>query len=318
MQDVKMVVGYPASGKSSASESLIAAGFIHLNRDKEGGSIADLLPKFEELLVSGKNVVLDNLFPSVASRAPFLEMAKKHKVPVECVYVSTSLEDSQINALFRMMERYKQIFWTPEDLQKLKEPDPNMFPSAVLFKYRNEFEKPSTAEGFIAVTEKKFVRRPYPKTHKHKALILDFDGTLRDVPPGTKYKYPTAANEVQILPGRTEILKRFIRDGYLIMGATNQSGVAKGHLSDEDARRFVELTMKMLDVHLTDYGICTHKIPPMTCYCRKPQSGQGVYLIHRHKLDPTQCIFVGDQTTDKTFANRLGIQYVDQAEFFKK
>ena len=42
----------------------------------------------------------------------------------------------------------------------------------------------------------------------------------------------------------------------------------------------------------------------------------GVYLIMKYGLDPTKCIFVGDQTTDKTFAKRLGMEYFDEADFF--
>ena len=61
---------------------------------------------------------------------------------------------------------------------------------------------------------------------------------------------------------------------------------------------------------------CPHNVPP-TCYCRKPQAGMGVGLIREHDLDPSQCVYVGDQTTDKTFAKRLGFQYEDAKSFFK-
>jgi hypothetical protein len=37
----------------------------------------------------------------------------------------------------------------------------------------------------------------------------------------------------------------------------------------------------------------------------------------KHKLSRKDCIFVGDMTTDKTFATRAGITYYDQADFFK-
>ena len=52
------------------------------------------------------------------------------------------------------------------------------------------------------------------------------------------------------------------------------------------------------------------------CYCRKPMSGMPVSFMLEHRLNPKLCIFVGDQTTDKTCATRMGIPYVDQAEFF--
>jgi len=45
--------------------------------------------------------------------------------------------------------------------------------------------------------------------------------------------------------------------------------------------------------------------------------GLVVEFILKHKLNRKECIFVGDMTTDETFAKRAGFQYVDHAEFFK-
>ena len=46
----------------------------------------------------------------------------------------------------------------------------------------------------------------------------------------------------------------------------------------------------------------------------------SLFLPHRGWLiacsDPRQCTYVGDQTTDRSFAQRCGFQFVDQAEFF--
>jgi len=76
-----------------------------------------------------------------------------------------------------------------------------------------------------------------------------------------------------------------------------------------------ERTNKLLGVDI-EYYYCPHRVPPITCYCRKPQSGLGVHLIETHKLNPAECIYVGDRGTDKTFAKRLGFNYVDANDFF--
>ena len=44
--------------------------------------------------------------------------------------------------------------------------------------------------------------------------------------------------------------------------------------------------------------------------------GLGVEFIEVYKLDPKQCIVVGDQTSDKTFARRCGFNYIDANTFF--
>jgi HAD superfamily hydrolase (TIGR01662 family) len=94
------------------------------------------------------------------------------------------------------------------------------------------------------------------------------------------------------------------KEGYLLLGASNQSGVAKGQLTAADAEACFAETAKQLGVEFTEVKYCPHKVPPIGCYCRKPGPGMGVELIVKYKLDPKQCIFVGDQTTDKSFAEK--------------
>lgn len=315
-----IILGAPASGKSSLSQTVIgdidySLSAIYLNRDSAGGTIAQLVPLARSALKQGKEVVLDNLFPTAESRKPFIDVARQLGARVDCIHVTTSIEDSIINALHRMWKRYGKLFLTTESLKEVKK-DPNMFPICVFFKYKKEFEKPTLEEGFESITEIDFVRE-FPSKYDGKALILDYDQTIRDIDPFNRgeYDYPVKPEQVKVIPGRSEIIKKYKRDGYVILGASNQSGVAKGVLTHTDAVNCFEETNRQLGVPI-DYMFCPHSVPP-SCYCRKPQSGIGVHFIEKYKLDPRKCIFVGDQTTDKTFAERLSFQYVDQGEFFK-
>jgi histidinol-phosphate phosphatase family protein len=121
---------------------------------------------------------------------------------------------------------------------------------------------------------------------------------------------------VVIKPGRAEVLGDLLEDGYLLLGVSNQSGIGKGVFTDEAARSCFRRTNSELGIHI-EYVYCPHRVPPSSCYCRKPQSGMGVHFIRKYNLDPAQCIMVGDQTTDKTFAKRLGFQYQSAENFFK-
>ncbi|KKL52582.1 hypothetical protein LCGC14_2284000, partial [marine sediment metagenome] len=181
-----------------------------------------------------------------------------------------------------------------------------------LFRYRKEFEKPTIEEGFVSVTKSKPVFA-WPLEYTNKAIILDYDDTLRKVVNGAQ-KYPTRPEEVEILPGRKEILKQLKEEGYLFFGVSNQSGVARGDVTYDNVVRCFERTNELLEAEI-EFHFCPHRVPP-SCYCRKPQSGIGVYLIHKYKLDPTQCVMVGDQTSDRTFAVRCGFQFVLANEYF--
>lgn len=306
-----MVCGAPASGKSTLTKGLVEKGAISLNRDTEGGTIAGLLPKMEALLQSDKDIVLDNTFAMAEVRKPFIEMAKKHGAEIECKLMNTTIEEAQYNAVQRAIGLIGK-FPTPEAIKEAKHT--NVFPPLVLFKYKKEFQKPSTDEGFSKVEVVKFVRKHNPE-FTNKAIILDYDGTLRECVNGNG-KYPTDVSHVEIKPGRKAVLDSYKEKGYLLFGLSNQSGVHKGDLTYDKAVELFNHTNKLLGVDI-DVRFCPHQSAPLSCYCRKPMSGVWVELMLKHKLDPKQSIMVGDMTTDKTFAARSGIQYYDQLDFFK-
>lgn len=306
-----MVVGYPASGKSTVTKELIKKGAVSLNRDTEGGTIVALLPKMEALLKDGKDVVLDNLFATAETRKPFIELAKQYGANISCVLMGTSIEDAQFNVVQRAIGLIGK-FPTPEAIKAAKHT--NIFPPLVLFKYKKDFQKPTVEEGFSKVEVVKFVRQPNPE-FTNKALIVDYDGTLRECVGGND-KYPVSKEQIEIKANRTKVLQAYKDKGYLLLGISNQSGVAKGELSEQAASELFDHTNKLLGIDI-EYRFCPHQSAPLSCYCRKPMPGVFVEFMLKHKLNQKECIFVGDMTTDKTFAARAGIQYVDQAEFFK-
>lgn len=306
-----MVVGYPASGKSTLTKDLVAKGYVSLNRDTEGGNMNSLLPKMEQMLQDGKDIVLDNTFAMAEVRKPFIEMAKKHGAEIECKLMNTTIEEAQYNVVQRAIGLIGK-FPTPEAIKEAKHT--NIFPPLVLFKYKKEFQKPSTDEGFSKVEVVKFVRKHNPE-FTNKAIILDYDGTLRECVNGNG-KYPTDESHVEIKPGRKAVLDSYREKGYLLFGLSNQSGVHKGDLTHDKAVQLFNHTNKLLGVDI-DVRFCPHQSAPLSCYCRKPMPGVWVDLMLKYKLDPKQCIMVGDMTTDKTFAARSGIQYYDQSDFFK-
>ena len=241
-----------------------------------------------------------------------LDVAKKHQVPVRCIYVKATAEDAQYNACQRMMERYGKLLM-PEDIEKMSKTDPNMFPTAVIFKYRKELEEPSPSEGFAKIETRKFVRRPQGADYTNVAVILDYDGTLRKTKSGDKY--PITPDDVEILPGRKDVLQQMQKKGVRLLGISNQGDVARGKLTKEQAIACFERTNELLGVSI-ECVFCPHNPAPIQCYCRKPMPGLGVQFIEKYKLNKAKCVYVGDQTTDKTFAERSGIPYQDAEKFF--
>lgn len=309
-KEIVIVMGYNAAGKTTITERYEKDGYARFNRDTLGGKLAGVAAAAAGALESGtEKVVLDNTYATVEQRAEVVKVGKRLKIPVKCVHLTTSLEDAQLNACLRMMHRIGKIV----DTEELKEiDDPNLFPPAAIFNYKKRFEKPAMTEGFSEIEVVKF-ERWYPPNWTKKALFVDYDQTLRD--STGDYPYPIHPREVKVLPGRKEKLREYEQEGYYIFGVSNQSGIAKGILTKMEADACFRKTNELLDQDIS-YRYCPHNIPPVRCYCRKPHPGMGAYYIHTYKLDPRQCIMVGDQTTDKTFAKRCGFKYFDQGDFF--
>jgi len=312
-QEVVLVGGYPAGGKTTLTQQFLDRGYERLNRDTVGGKVDDLLPRLDSLVAAGKSVVLDNLYATAASRAGTIKIAKKHGVPIRFVMMASTLEDAQFNACLRMVERCGRVLHPEEHGKGPHKDDPGLFPVAVLYKYRKELEEPTTGEGFTSVEKVPFVRR-FPAEWVNKAVIFDFDGTLRT--HVGKEKYPLQPSEVRAMVERAPRIREWAAKGYQLFGASNQSGVAKGTLTAAAAAACFVETLRQMGIAFDVVKFCPHKVPPISCYCRKPGPGMGVELIVTYKLDPRQCYYVGDLGTDASFAARCGFQFVDHNVFF--
>ena len=310
-KEIVLVIGYNAAGKSTLVEDFVKQGYKRLNRDIEGGTMDNLHHRAQHWLATGfaNKLVLDNTYPNIESRKFIIDVAQVQGATIRCVWLTTSFEDAQLNACLRMVRKTGKLL-QPEDFKKIN--DPNLFPPVALFHYRKSFQKPTVKEGFFKVEEIPFVRKWGPD-YINKAIIVDYDGTLR-LSTGEQ-KYPIELSDIQMLPGRAEKLREYQKKGYALLGASNQSGIARGTPVEKVIACFEE-TNKRLGLKI-EYMFCPHRIPPVSCYCRKPHTGISAFFIEKYKLLPPQCIMVGDMTSDETFATRSGFQYQDQSVFFK-
>ena len=309
--ELAILVGLPAAGKTTIVKDYIIKGYISISRDIDGGKLSDIDNKLKTSIDNGiENIILDNTYINKESRRNVINIGLAANYNVTCIYLDTSMEDAQYNAVTRMIQRHGKLFRTANDYKEVN--DSNMFPPAALYSARKLLEVPTKSEGFHNIITIKFKRKHNGYTNK--AILLDYDGTLRITKSGDLY--PTNPNDIQILPNRIERLKEYIDKGYILLGVSNQSGVAKGLLTFETAKACFDKTNELLGLNI-DVSFCPHSVPPITCYCRKPGVGHGIEFIEKYKLDPDQCIMVGDMTTDKTFSTRCGFKYIDQSVFFK-
>lgn len=311
--EVVLVMGIQGAGKSSRVAPYLAAGYARLNRDEQGGKLADLIPRLEALLAAGQQrVVLDNTYPTWASRAPVVRTAHRHGIPVRCVHLATPRSEALFNVVWRQLERYGRLL-APDELKQLQRVDPNLPPPSALATYSARFEAPSPLEGFNLIEEVPFVRQPRPEA-SGRGLLLDVDGTLRATLSGAPY--PSHPADVSLLPGRRERLLEWHERGYRLFLISNQSGIASGKVTRAMVEACMWRTVELLGLPVSEIRYCPHPAFPVACYCRKPMPGFGVDLLRRYGLSRSELVMVGDMESDADFARNVGARFEWADEFF--
>jgi len=305
-------MGLAGAGKSTLAGRLVAEGYHRLNRDEAGGSLRGLLPALERAVRDGvTRVVLDNTYLSRASRAAVIDAAGRLGLSARCVHASTSIEDAQINVVTRLIARYGRLL-DGEDLRRATRDDAGAFGPAAQFRMQRQLEAPALAEGFARIETVPFERR-WPPDHVERALFVWCDGIL--LRSRSRARTPVSADDVEVVAGCGEILRRYRDDGWRIIGLSWQPEIAAGTRTATDAEAVLACMCDRLGVDI-DTLYCPHAAGPPVCWCRKPLPGLAVLAIHRHRLDPARCVYVGDGPQDPGFARRLGFSYRPASAFF--
>jgi diketogulonate reductase-like aldo/keto reductase/predicted kinase len=297
--EVVLIMGLPAAGKSTLARRFVDEGYARLNRDEQGSSLRDLVPALDRLIGSGSTrVVLDNTYVTRKARAPVVLAAAERGLPVRCVWLATTLEDAQVNAVSRMLARYGRLL-DVDEIKQMDKKDTLAFGPGLQFRYQRELEPPESSEGFSVVDVVPF-QRVRRAEYGNRALIVWCEGVLRP------YDEQRAA-----------VLRQYESEGWRICTLSWQPQIAARSATPEEVEAgFAEL-QRRLRVSL-DASYCPHAAGPPVCWCRKPLPGLGVMLIERHKLDPSKCLYVAEGPQDPGFARKLGFAYREAAEFFAR
>lgn len=305
-------MGLPGAGKSTVARQLAAAGYTRLNRDEAGGSLTALLPVLDRAIVAGTNrLVLDNTYVTRKARGAVIQAAHRRGLPVRCLWVSTSVEDAQVNAVTRMVSRYGRLLG-PDEMKTVARKDVAAFPPGVQFRYQRELEPPDPSEGFSTIETVPFERRQDP-SFVNRAVIVWCDGVLLRSRAGSRM--PQNADDVDVSIDRGAVLRRYAEDGWKVLALSWLPEISERTMTPADADAVLTRLGELLGVPI-DVEYCPHPAGPPLCWCRKPLPGLGVVFQQRHRLDPSRCVYVGAGPQDPGFARKMGFQYRDAAEFF--
>jgi histidinol-phosphate phosphatase family protein len=143
------------------------------------------------------------------------------------------------------------------------------------------------------------------------AVFLDKDGTLvEDVP------YNADPARLRLTAGAVGALTRLRACGYALIVITNQPGVARGRVREDEVRRLRAHLLGDADLGLADLYYCPHdpagSVPAyaVPCACRKPAPGLILRACAEHGLDPRRSWFIGDILDDVEAGRRAGCRTI--------
>ena len=143
-----------------------------------------------------------------------------------------------------------------------------------------------------------------------KAVFLDRDGVINELiyyPEHGIIDSPFTVEQFRLFPGVGEAIKKFREMDYKVILASNQPGIAKGHMSEETferIRRKMKEALAKEGAFLDAEYFCLHhpeaKVEMLrtNCECRKPKPGLLLQAAKEMDIDLSQSWMVGDGLTD--------------------
>ncbi|WP_416673178.1 HAD hydrolase-like protein [Egbenema bharatensis] len=153
-------------------------------------------------------------------------------------------------------------------------------------------------------------------------MMVDLDGTVREPLSGQQYfQYP---QDQHIVPGADLAIRSYSPD-WIIVGITNQGGVAAGHKSMQHCIQEQQYTLHLFPelreiyfcpdfagrkcFRVTRHNVHNHSQTKWSGQYRKPRSGMLQLAMVRHHHTPQDSFYVGDRPEDEQAARQAGVSF---------
>ena len=144
-----------------------------------------------------------------------------------------------------------------------------------------------------------------------KAVFLDRDGTLNEDPG-----YIGNPDDVKLLPGTGKSLFDLKNSGYILIVISNQSGIARGLISEQDVTKVNNRLNELLSnfsVQIDAFYFCPAH-PDFSseeeCKCRKPSPELVLLASKDFNIDLSKSFFIGDSFSDILCGINAGLKTI--------
>jgi D-glycero-D-manno-heptose 1,7-bisphosphate phosphatase len=138
-----------------------------------------------------------------------------------------------------------------------------------------------------------------------RAVFFDRDGTLME-----DAHYCADPALVRVFPGVPEALHRLKEAGFGIFLITNQSGIGRGLLTEQQYRAVHREFLRQTGEGSIDGSYHCPDAPDVDSQCRKPEPGMVLRAAAEHAIDLGASYFVGDKAADIECGRRAGTRTI--------
>lgn len=137
----------------------------------------------------------------------------------------------------------------------------------------------------------------------NRAVFLDRDGVITQEPP----YYAHRLSQLKLISKSADAIRLLNENGFVVIIASNQSGIARGYYREEDAILFSQAMKENLakgGAYIDAIYYCPHHPEAgidrfrVDCNCRKPKPGMLIRAKEELNIDLKQSYIVGDKLSD--------------------
>lgn len=207
-----------------------------------------------------------------------------------------------------------EIFKLFGDVPEKKDLDRDILKSLIVDRKLAAYDSPEyvkdmgTPERYLRVAEDISSGLVEAKNLNQKqcAVFLDRDGTIN------VYKgFLRSVNEMELIDGVAEAIRRLNESRYLVIVVTNQPVIARGECSYDELNQIhakMETMLGMEGAYIDGLFFCPHhpdkgfdgKVAELkfNCDCRKPKAGLFLKAAEKYHIDLSRSYMIGDDERD--------------------
>ncbi len=149
---------------------------------------------------------------------------------------------------------------------------------------------------------------------KNIGLFLDRDGTVNE-----EVNFLASPDGMKLIPNSAAAIREANQLGVKVFILTNQSGIARGYLTEEELANVHDRLLQLLQQEgavINDIYVCPHHPDygepryRLDCQCRKPKTGMMLQAARKHNVNLQRSFVIGDRMIDVQMGNNAGAKTI--------